>query len=72
MFSWFGCRFNVLRGLLFGWVGRGVIDGWILCLGWFGDDWALGEGVSRVGRSSNLDFFGGFCDSVVGGGWLWV
>ena len=72
MFSWFGCRSNVLRGFLFGWVERDVVGGWILCLGRFGVGWVLGEWVSRVGRSRSLGFFGGFCDSMGGGGWLWV
>ena len=72
MFSWFDCCINVLRGFLFGWVERSVVEGWILCLWRVGVGWDLGEWVSRVGMSLNLGFFGGFCDSVGGGGWLWV
>jgi hypothetical protein len=64
MFSWFGCRSNVLRGFLFRWVGRDVVGGWILCIGRTGVGWVLSEWVSRVGRSHCLGFFGGFCESV--------
>ena len=35
MFSWFGCRIDGLRGLIFGWVERVVVGGWIVCLGRF-------------------------------------
>ena len=64
MFSWFGCRSNVLRGFLFRWVGRDVVGGWILSIGRTGVGWVLSKWVSRVGRSHCLGFFGGFCESV--------
>ena len=49
-----------------------MVGGWILCIGRIGVGWVLSEWVSRVGRSRSLGFFGGFCDSMGGGGWLWV
>ena len=68
MFSWFDCCIDVLRGFLFGWVKRGVVGGWILCLGRVGVGWDLGVWLSRVGMSRNLGFSGGFVMVWVGVG----
>ena len=68
MLSWVGCCIGVFRGFHFGWVVRDVVGGLILWLGRFGVGWVLGEWVSGVGKSRSLGFFGGFCDSMGGGG----
>jgi hypothetical protein len=49
-----------------------VVCGWILCLGRFEVGWVLGGRGSRVGGSYSLGFFGGCCDGIGVGGWLWV
>ena len=70
MFSWFGCFVWVLRGFFFGWVERDVGGGWGLCPGRVVVGWVLGGWGSMVCGSDTLGFFGGFCDSIGGGGCL--